>query len=214
MKASELDKGLKIAADTSEEPSNYYYIHPQQIPIYEEYSKVGQTYERSIHDRTWDWWVVLVTSDPVKDQEIRKVIPQIYRTKDYDGKEWLFYNVDLYGNDWKGNRKDFSYIEGMVDRFPLFNYEVDPSTNAVIAGTTQVLEVTKRYSIPYSKAHIDSIAKYFKNPLSAIVVAPDNRRYSVNNLEHFKNMNYNELIEMATGFGEFMKNRRGTKMYS
>lgn len=25
----------------------------------------------SVHDRVWDWWITLVTSDPVKDQQIR-----------------------------------------------------------------------------------------------------------------------------------------------
>ena len=52
-----------------------------------------------------------MTADPVSQQEIRKEIPQLYRTKDpATGKEWLFYNVNLSGNDWKGNRKDFSYM--------------------------------------------------------------------------------------------------------
>jgi hypothetical protein len=72
----------------------------------------------------------------------------------------------------------------MVDRFPIFNCEVEPSTNAVIAGTTQVLEVTKRYSIPFTKAKVDEISKYFRNPLSCIVIAPEGRKYSVS-LDHF-----------------------------
>ena len=37
-----------------------------------------------------------------------------------------FTNVELYGNDWKGNRKDFSYVEGLVEGMPIFNYEKDP----------------------------------------------------------------------------------------
>jgi hypothetical protein len=44
--ASELDKGLRIAVDTAaadgESSTHYYYIHPQQIPIYKEYvSAIG-----------------------------------------------------------------------------------------------------------------------------------------------------------------------------
>jgi hypothetical protein len=82
---------------------------------------------------------------------VKKIIPQLYRTKDPDGKEWLFYNVDMSARDWKGNRKDFSYVEGLIEGLPVFNYEIDPSTQKVISGTTQVLEVRREYSIPFSK---------------------------------------------------------------
>ena len=128
MKASELDKGLRILIDPSSNENDNersYYIHPERIPVYEAYQKVGQVFERTVHDRVWDWWITLVTSDPVKDQQIKKTIPQIYRTKDQStagtgtgSAEYLFYNVEFSGNDWKGNRKDFSYIEGVTEGMP------------------------------------------------------------------------------------------------
>jgi hypothetical protein len=65
----------------------HYYIHPQKIPVVKAYEKVGHAYERTIHDRVWDIWLSLVTADPVKEQEVKKVVPQVYRTKDpADGK--------------------------------------------------------------------------------------------------------------------------------
>ncbi len=156
MKVSELDKGLKVVdlssadGNDNDDDEHSYYIHPQRIVVYKTYQKVGQSYERTIHDRTWDWWINLVSAEPVANQEIKKVIPQIYRTKDQaTGSEYLFYNVELSGNDWKGNRKDFSYLAGVVEGMPVFNYEIEPSTNKIISGTTQVLEVKREYTIPH-----------------------------------------------------------------
>ena len=100
-----------------------------------------------------------------------------------------------------------------MEGIPVFNYEIDPSTQKVISGTTQVQDVTRKYTIPFTKAKVDEISKYFRNPLSCIVVAPDGRKYSVN-LEQFKSMSYNELIDMATGYTDFMRQRRGQKVYS
>jgi hypothetical protein len=213
--AKELDKGLRITDPTStDEQEKLYYIPPQSVPVYKAYQKVGQMYERPISDRTWDWWISLVTSDPVANQEIRIVIPQVYRTKDPStGKEWLYYNKDMSANDWKGNRKYWNTLEGIIEGMPEFEYEIEPSTNKIVAGTTQVLEVKREYTIPFTKAKVEEISKYFKNPLSCIVVAPDGRRYSVN-LEQFKNASYNDLIDIVTGWAEFGRQRRGQKVYS
>lgn len=149
MKASELDPHL---------------FPPKEVV--QAYEKGGHEYEQTVHDRVWTWWYPLISADPVKDQQIKKIISQIYRIKDPDGKEWLFYNVGLHGNDWKGNRKDFSYVEGLIEGIPVSNYEIEPSTNEVIAGTTQVLEVKKKYTIPFTKAKVEEISQYFRNPLS------------------------------------------------
>ena len=52
MKASELDKGLQVLDRSStDEEERSYYIHPQQIPVYEAFQKVNQSFERSISDR-------------------------------------------------------------------------------------------------------------------------------------------------------------------
>ncbi len=123
----------------------------------------------------------------------------------------------MSGNDWKGNRKDFSYTEGVIEGMPVFNYEIEPSTNAIVPGTTQVLEVQKKYTISFNKEKVDELSKYFRNPVHCIVVAGDGRRYSVS-LEQFKSMSYQELIDIVTGYADYMKdymkNRRASKVYS
>jgi hypothetical protein len=220
MLAKDLDKGLKVV-DTSSADGNdndddehSYYLPPQRIPVYKTYQKVGQVYERTIHDRTWDWWINLVSAEPVANQEIKKVISQIYRTKDQaTGSEYLFYNVELSGNDWKGNRKDFSYMEGVVEGMPIFNYEKSPSNNKIISGTTQVLEIVKEYTIPFKKEKVEELSIWFKNPLSCIVIASDGRKYSCS-LDEFRDMPYNELVKEKTGLNEYFRNKRGSKVYS
>ena len=201
MKVSELDPNL---------------FPPQEVV--KAYEKVGQEYERTCHDRAYqEWFYPLVTSEPVAKQEIKKLIPQLYRIKDVDGKEWLFYNVELYGNDWKGNRKDFSYVEGLIEGMPIFNYEIEPSTNKVVPGTTQVLEIVKKYTIPFTAAAVDKLTPYLRHPVSCVVIAQDNRKYSIS-LEQFKSLAYQELIDLVTGYTEFIKdyqkNRRASKVYS
>jgi hypothetical protein len=215
MKASEIDKGLWIKDPSNPDDDEIgYYIPSSQIPVYKAYQKVGQQYERSVHDRVWDWWLSLVTADSVSKQDIQIRISQLYRTKDpASDREWLFYNKEMSGKDWKGNRKDWFTLEGLTENMPEFHYEIEPSTQKVIPGTTQVLEVKREYTIPFTKAKVEEISRYFKTPLSCIVVAPDGRKYSVN-LENFKNMSYNELVDMATGWAEFGRQRRGQKVYS
>ena len=74
-------------------------------------------------------------------------------------------------------------------------------------------EITKKYTIPFTKAKIEELSKYFRNPLSCIVIAEDGREYSCSLLE-FRDMMYDELVNLKTGYTDFMKNRRGTKVYS
>jgi hypothetical protein len=95
----------------------------------------------------------LVTADPVANQEIKMTIPQLYRTKDpATGKEWLYYNLEMSGNDW-------TTLEGAIDGMPVLHYERDASTDKPVPSTTQVLEVTREYTIPFTKAKL----KNFQN---------------------------------------------------
>jgi hypothetical protein len=189
-----------------------YWIPPSQISVYKAYQKVGQVYERTVHDRVWDWWLTLVTADPVANQDIKITIPQVYRIKEPGtGKEWLFYNKEMRGRDWKGNPKDWFTLEGVTDGMPEWEYEIDPSTQKVISGTTQVLEVTKEYTIPFTKANVESISKYFKIPLSCIIIDQNGRKHSCT-LEEFRDTPYDELVNLKTGLAEFMLSRRKNQL--
>jgi hypothetical protein len=47
-------------------------------------------------------------------------------------------------------------------RLAVFEKEIDPSNNEVIAGTTQVSEIIKIYTIPFSKDKVDQISTCFE----------------------------------------------------
>ena len=155
-----------------------------------------------------EWFISLVTADPVKNQEISIVVPQLYRIKDpVTRKEWLYYNKEILGNDWQGNRKDWSTLEGVIEGMPVFHYQREPSTNKVISGTTQVLETKREYTIPFTKAKVEELSKHFRIPLSCIILAPDGRKHSCS-LQEFRDSNHDELIDLKTGFSEYMLSRR------
>ncbi len=189
MKAKELDK----------------YLFPQR-EVVKAWEDVGQGYELTVHDRTWNWFFPLVTADPVKNQEIVKQIQGCYRLKNSNG-EWLYYHVLLSGKDWKGNRKEFNYVEGLIEGMPIFTKDIDPSTNEVVAGTTQVLEMTKVYTIPFTKEKFDGVSKYFDTGTFFAVVDKNGKRYSCNAKE-FRDVSYDELIDQKTGLAEYMRSKR------
>jgi hypothetical protein len=98
-----------------------YELDPNLFPrseLIKACESVGQVYEKTIQDRVYEVWYPLVTADPVKDQEITQKITQLYRVKDAKGKEWLTYDIILYGKDWQGNTKSFDYREGIIEHMP------------------------------------------------------------------------------------------------
>jgi hypothetical protein len=214
MKASEINKGLEINDSSApDDRERTYYIHPNRIPVYKAYAEVDAWFDRSIHDRVWHWWITIVTGDRIKQQEITKEIPQVYRIKDSKG-EWLFYNVNLYGRSWEGNRKDFSYVEGRIEGMPEWEKQIDPATGKIIPGTTpQMFDTHTIYTIKFTKDKVDELHQYFKTPLSCIVIAEDGRKYSCT-LSEFRDMPYEALVNDKTGFTEWTRQKRGLKTYS
>jgi hypothetical protein len=172
------------------------------------YEQVGHDYERTIQDRGYEQWYPLVTADPVKDQEIEQKISQLYRFKDYKGKEWLFYDITLSGRDWQGNRKEFYYREGIMENIPEFDKKIDPATNAVIPGTTQVHEMKTVYTIQFSKQKVNELSQYFTESVSFIVVdkSTGRKRYSCT-FQEFTDLAYDELISQKTGFADYVRLR-------
>ena len=134
-------------------------LNPHLFPrkeVVKAYEAVSQEYELTIQDRVWHWFYPLVSSTLVTEQEIEQEVNALYRLKDAKG-EWLFYNLGLFGKDWQGNRKDFSYLEGKIDGFPEFDRRIDPATNEVIPGTTQVHTIKTIHTIPFSSNKVDEL---------------------------------------------------------
>ena len=98
-------------------------------------------------------------------------------------------------------------MEGLIEGMPTFEKEIDPSTNDVIAGTTQVMEMTKVYTIPFTKEKIDEISKYFADTTFFCIVDITCRKYSCSRKE-FSDVSYDELIDKKTGLTDYMRSKR------
>lgn len=167
---------------------------PEVVKAYE---AVGQEYERTIQDRVYEIWHSLVAANPVKNQEIEQRITQLYS--------------ELYGHDWQGNRKDFTYLEGIIEGMPEFEHRIDPSTNAIIPGSTLIQEVKPVYTIPFSKQRIEDLSQYFTaNPSFVLKDKTTSKRYICSRQE-FTELGYEELLSLKTGFTEFMNMKRGAE---
>jgi hypothetical protein len=193
MKARELDPNL--------------YPQKEVIKAYEE---VGQEYEWSVHDRVYQqhFYPKVTGNAKLKEQEIEYKIDALHRLKDSKG-EWLTYHVSLFGNDWEGNRIDYSYMAGMIEGIPTFYKKIDPQTDEVIPNTTQVLELKTIYTIPFSKAKVNELQKHFSPTVGFIVKDRDigGKRYTCN-LEEFRDFTYEELIDIKTGFRDYIRQKR------
>jgi hypothetical protein len=186
-----------------------YELDPDMFPqreVVKAYQDVGHEYERTTTDRVYQTFYSLVTADPVRHQQIEKKIQGCYRSKDNKG-EWLYYHVLLLGRDWKLNKKDFNYVEGLIEGMPTWHKEIEPSTGKVISGTTQIEEVNKIHTIPWTKVKFDEISRYFTDTVFFVVVDRSGRKYSCN-AQEFKNLGYDELVDLKTGRTEYLKERQ------
>jgi hypothetical protein len=129
---------------------------PRDLVPYKEvvqaYEAVGHDYERSCHDRAYEIFYAQVTGkDDIKNQEISQTISSLQRLKDSKGKEWLVYGVELSGNNWKRNKVDFYHTEGKIEGIPIFHNEIDPQTDQIVSGTTQVEEIKTIYTFHFPR---------------------------------------------------------------
>jgi len=175
--------------------------------VLEDYAKAGQIYEETVHDRAWKHFYALVNgNDKTKSQELDQKISSLYRIRDSKG-EWLTYGLTLIGKNWKGNRCDFFHSEGLIENLPVWNWEIDPVTDKIMPNSTQVFELKKAYTIPFTKTKINELAPYFTDNCQFVVKAKDGRRYSCSQRE-FCELGYQELIDLKTGFTEYMNSKQ------
>jgi hypothetical protein len=180
--------------------------HREVVRAYNDY---GQEYERSCHDRAWQWFHALVTGkESIKSQEIEQTITNLTRLKDSRG-EWLTYGIELKGKNWKNNKVDFFHTEGVIQGIPTFHQEIDPQTEQIIPETTTVEELRTIHTIPFTKAKIAELSPYFSENVSFIVKdkATGGKRYSCTKRE-FTELSYDELIDLKTGWAEYQRNRQ------
>jgi hypothetical protein len=59
----------------------------------------------------------------------------------------------------------------------------------------------------FTKAKVNELSKYFAEPLEFIVEDKTGRKYSCS-LEEFRDLSYDDLVNLKTGFSDYMKKRR------
>ena len=138
------------------------------------------------------------------------------RVRDSKGKEWLVYHVSLFGNDWEGDTVDFFYMEGKVtdgstDGKPIWSKRINPATEEIDYGKTEILDHRQTYTIAFSKAKVNGLIPFMQQqPHSFTVQMPNGKRESCSE-EQFTNRSYAELVSELTGFSEYVKMRNKHK---
>ena len=99
-------------------------------------------------------------------------------------------------------------MEGVVEGMPILDKRIDPSTNEIIPGSTLVHEVKSVYTIPFSKQKVNELSKYFADNTGFIVKDKHSTtRYSCS-MQEFLNLEYEELLNLKTGFTDYMKSQK------
>jgi hypothetical protein len=172
-----------------DDPWNPFSPRREVIKAFEE---VNFKYEFNGQDRGASIWYGLVKGRPEK---ITQEITQMYRRRIPTEGEFIFYNVLLRGEDWKGNEHDLPLIMGRYE-LPIFKREKDPATDKV--STTEIIDHRTKYDIPWSVETFDKLADSFVEPISLIVYGSAGRRLGITSLEDFRNGSIDDLIQCGT----------------
>lgn len=189
------------------------HLHPSQeiLKAFKEVGKEGD-YEVTSSDRIWKRFYFQVNgSTTLKNQLIRQEISNLIRLK-HAGREWLVYEVVLKGKNWKGNEVHAIHMEGKItdgctDGLPTFYRDIDPRTDRVIPGTTQMLEHKPTYTIPFTKERVNEVAAFLTERHGFSIQEPNGRTYSCSR-EEFTEIPFDELISLKTGFADYLKGKR------
>ncbi|MGC2427105.1 MAG: hypothetical protein WA421_08720 [Nitrososphaeraceae archaeon] len=172
------------------------------------YSDVGQVYERSCHDRSYEWFYSQINGkESMRSQPIDQRIINLCRLKDSKG-EWLTYGVELYGRNWEYNQVDFYHHEGIIEGMPQFHNKINPQTEEIDSNATTVHSLKTVYTIPFSKQKVDEISKYFSDSVQFIIKERGSGRKYACNQQEFRDLPYDELISIKNGYSEYIRNRK------
>jgi hypothetical protein len=174
-----------------------------------EYVKYGQQYERNGRDRTYErFYAEVYGKETLRNQPIAQSIANMSRHKDGNG-EWLTYQMGLAGRNWKGNKVEYWYDQGgKIEGMPEFHVEVDPQTDQVVSGTMQINELKTIYTIPFSKEKVIELEPFLSETCGFSVKDRSGRRQSCNSLSEFRDMDYEDLVNLKTGFTDYIRNKQ------
>ena len=167
--------------------------------------------DATVHDRTWHWFCSQTNGNArIANQELQQEINALYRVKTNKG-EFLFYGISLTGINHKGESIGFYHTEGIIENIPVFEKKINPDTTEVESGPL-IHNHTTLYNIPFTKKKIDNeLSPYFADSVQYIVKDKTGRKYTCN-LDEFRDLPYEELINLKTGYTDYMKNRQLLKV--
>jgi hypothetical protein len=157
--------------------------------VIDAYNAVNFPYEISGQDRKASIWYGLVKIHPEK---ITQEITQFYRRRIAGEGEFIFYNVLLRGEDWKGNEKDLDLLVGRYN-MPIFKKDRNPENNKVT--TTEILDHKPKYDIPWSKETFDKLLDSTVESPSLIVYGSGARRIGITSVDDFREGSIDDLIQ-------------------
>lgn len=155
--------------------------------VLQAYREANSDYEKDVHDRAGDEFYERV--NPQADSMTAE-LTQVYRIFIPNQGEFMYYDLMLRGNDWKGNEHDYALREGLYKK-PLFRYERDPSTKKVTSS--QINDHVRIYNIPWSVERFDELMKSAIDSPS-LVIHNAGHRVGIRNIDTFRNGAYDDVV--------------------
>lgn len=185
---------LKAEEQRNPRPSNLKDDNPwnpmsPRREVIEAYDNVDFSYESTIQDRVASRWYSLVKG---RYEKITQEVQQIYRRRIPNQGDYVFYNVLLHGDDWKGNEHTLPLVIGKY-QMPIFKKEKNPETEKIT--TNEVMDHRTIYDIPWSKETFDKLLDSAVEPISLIVYGSAGRRLGISSPEDFREGSTDDLIQ-------------------
>jgi hypothetical protein len=187
--------------------------------ILAEYKKYDYEYDDPIEARVFYKHFKPLAIAQQKDGRQRPItmeVQSISRLR-HKGNEYLTYQVLYKSEDWRHNPISFSPSSQGVYKIPRFRVEMDPNTNEVKPGSAQIDTLQTFYDIPFSKEKAKELLDIFSDgmepgPQNLMIVDSSSRRFSCS-VDEFVNADFDDLVNLKTGFNEWMteRERKGKK---
>ena len=182
-----------------------------------EYKKFEYEYDPPIEARVWSKHFKPLASGQQKNGRRRPITMEVHSVSRLrnKGREWITFQVCYRSEDWRYNPISFSPSSQGVYKMPRFRTEIDVNTNEPKPGTAQIDTHHTFYDIPFSKNKILELLGMFSEdmepgPSNLTVVDSGGRRHSCNR-EEFVNEGFDDLVNLKTGFADYMADREKSR---
>jgi len=156
--------------------------------VLQAYKDANYVYEKDTNDRAADIFYEQVNPQP---DSLTQELTQVYRIKIPNEGEFMYYDLMLRGNDWKGNEHDYSLRDGIY-KMPVFRFERDPSTKKVT--NSQINDHKRTYNIPWSQEKFDQLMESSIEGLS-MVIHNAGHRIGIRDVKTFRDGDYDDVVQ-------------------